>query len=74
MMYWPDEPMRRDAWGNPRMPIDPSKVIRIDSEADYQEHISNEGDGVANDHPDGCFYCGSPLHHSQDCPNKEEER
>jgi hypothetical protein len=36
----------------------------------YLEHISSEGNGVANDHPDGCFYCGSGAHHSQDCPNK----
>lgn len=37
----------------------------------YQEHIYNEGDSAANDHPDGCFYCGSSSHHSQDCQDRE---
>lgn len=36
----------------------------------YQEHIRHEGDGQANDHPDGCYFCGSGLHHSGDCPER----
>ncbi len=42
-------------------------IRMVREEEAYQEHISNEGGGVANEHPDGCFYCGSGLHHSQDC-------
>lgn len=41
-----------------------------DEEA-YQRHIVQEGNNTWNEHPDGCFYCGSGEHHSQDCPDKQ---
>ena len=37
----------------------------------YQKHIALEGSNTWNEHPDGCFYCGSSHHHSQDCPDKQ---
>lgn len=37
----------------------------------YQEHIAHEGRGQSNTHPDGCFYCGSSAHHSQDCQQRD---
>lgn len=40
----------------------------------YLEHISWEESGVVyNTHPDGCFFCGSDAHHSQDCPHRDDE-
>ena len=44
----------------------------MNNEQEYQKHIANKGSGQSNDHPDGCFYCGSSLHHSGDCPEREE--
>lgn len=41
-------------------------------EQEYQEHLANEGDQSWNQHPDGCYYCGSSAHHSQDCPIQGE--
>lgn len=43
---------------------------RIDA-IERQIHELAEGSGVANDHPDGCYYCGSPLHHSTDCRDRD---
>lgn len=36
-----------------------------------QLHILAEGNGVANDNADGCYYCGSPHHHSTDCRDRD---
>lgn len=41
-----------------------------DSEYAYQQHIAKEGTGQSNDHPDGCWYCGSPNHHSIECEDR----
>ncbi len=35
------------------------------------EHMQREGSGPVNQHPDGCYYCGSAWHMSDCCPNKE---
>lgn len=32
-----------------------------------RRHIEAEGRGAVNENPDGCYYCGSPHHHSGDC-------
>lgn len=32
-----------------------------------RQHIKAEGRGPVNENPDGCYYCGSPHHHSGDC-------
>jgi hypothetical protein len=55
------------------LPLDQrrNQELKNKLEQEYQEHIANEGDGAANDHPDGCFFCGSSLHHSQDCRERE---
>jgi len=42
------------------------------SEAAYQKHLRLEGPGPVNDHPDGCWFCGSTLHMSSDCPERDE--
>jgi len=39
-------------------------------EGRYQVHIVREGKGGVNEHPDGCYFCGSSLHHSQECPER----
>jgi hypothetical protein len=39
----------------------------------YAEHLAREGNQPWNNHPDGCFYCGSSLHHSDCCPNRTAE-
>lgn len=39
---------------------------------DYWDHVSKEGVGSENEHPDGCYYCGSLMHHSQDCPHMSD--
>lgn len=36
-------------------------------------HFEAEGNGPANENPDGCYYCGSPHHHSSDCREPEAE-
>lgn len=36
----------------------------------YQCHIEAEGRHAWNDNPDGCYYCGSPHHHSGDCQER----
>ena len=33
----------------------------------YQNHVAHEGNRPYNENPDGCWYCGSDAHHSQDC-------
>ncbi len=38
----------------------------------YQEHIAREGNGQANLNPDGCYFCGSQWHHTQECPERDE--
>jgi hypothetical protein len=38
----------------------------------YQEHIAREGNGQVNENLDGCFFCGSQWHHSQECPERDE--
>jgi hypothetical protein len=43
------------------------------AEEQYREHIKHESPKVTyNTHPDGCWYCGSLDHHSQDCTHKDE--
>jgi hypothetical protein len=37
-----------------------------------REHYDAEGSGPVNENPDGCYYCGSPHHHSGDCQEREE--
>lgn len=42
----------------------------------YREHLREEsdfqeGNGQSNCHPDGCFFCGSQQHHSNDCLERE---
>ena len=39
----------------------------IDGDHLYREHVKAEGRNAWNDNPDGCYYCGSPHHHSSDC-------
>jgi hypothetical protein len=41
-----------------------------EEERAYQEHINREGDGAVNEHPEGCFFCGSTAHHSNDCQDR----
>jgi hypothetical protein len=36
-------------------------------------HIAAEGRNAWNDNPDGCYYCGSPHHHSSDCQDAEAQ-
>lgn len=44
------------------------------AEQDYLDHIADEESNVTwNTHPDGCYFCGSSAHHSQDCPDRDEE-
>lgn len=33
----------------------------------YEAHLKREGDGVANEHPKGCWYCGCHDHRTADC-------
>lgn len=40
-------------------------------EREYQDHIKREGRGPVNEHPDGCYFCGSSSHHSGDCQERE---
>ena len=40
---------------------------RDDAECPYQRHVANEGHSAWNEHPDGCYHCGSTHHHSSDC-------
>lgn len=35
-----------------------------------RRHIEAEGRHAWNDNPDGCYYCGSPHHHSSDCQDR----
>lgn len=37
----------------------------------YFDHIEGEGEETWNQHPDGCYHCGSCQHHSQDCQDRE---
>lgn len=39
-----------------------------EGECRYWSHVEAEGDGPCNENPDGCYNCGSPHHHSSDCP------
>jgi hypothetical protein len=36
-------------------------------ERQREEHMRYEGRGPVNEHPDGCWNCGSPHHHTTDC-------
>jgi hypothetical protein len=38
-----------------------------------RRHIEAEGRHAWNDNPDGCYYCGSPHHHSSDCQDPESQ-
>lgn len=42
---------------------------------EYRQHVARECAGmersITNDHPDGCFWCGSPHHFSTDCRERE---
>jgi hypothetical protein len=44
-----------------------------DGECPYWRHVTNEGDSAWNEHPDGCYHCGSSHHHSSDCRYVEDE-
>lgn len=37
----------------------------------YTTHLEREGSEPWNDHPDGCWFCGSTHHHSNECPDRE---
>lgn len=54
---------------NTPTPISPDITQEYDEE-DYQRHIANEGNRHYNQHPDGCYFCGSDYHHSDCCPEK----
>jgi heterodisulfide reductase subunit C len=38
------------------------------NEKEYQQHLREEGPGPVNEHPEGCYHCGSIWHKSTDCP------
>ena len=40
-------------------------------EQQYREHLKREGRSQTNENPDGCYFCGSGWHHSDDCPDRE---
>lgn len=42
-------------------------------ERQKRQHIEAEGRNAWNDNPDGCYYCGSPHHHSSDCQDPEAQ-
>jgi len=49
--------------------VDSDKPRRVDMrEMLYQRHVEQEGRGVANEHPEGCYWCGRSTHHSNECP------
>ncbi|MDF2434887.1 MAG: hypothetical protein JWP44_4518 [Mucilaginibacter sp.] len=33
----------------------------------YARHVAREGNGSTNEHPEGCYWCGSYNHLSNDC-------
>lgn len=45
--------------------------LRDRLEAMRRAHFEAEGAGSVNENPDGCYYCGSPHHHSSDCRESE---
>lgn len=47
-------------------PIDPW-AIPPEQEARFTDHVRREGRNAWNDNPDGCYFCGSPHHHSDSC-------
>ncbi len=53
--------------------VDTDKPRRVDMrELRYQHHIEREGGGVANEHPEGCYWCGRSTHHSNEGPERED--
>lgn len=50
---------------------DQPQILQSYKEDSYEAHIADEGwAGPVNQHPDGCFFCGSGLHHSDCCPHR----
>lgn len=46
-------------------------LMELDLENEYRRHVSREGNRPYNENPDGCWYCGSDAHHSQDCRERD---
>lgn len=38
----------------------------------YRDHVRREGRQSWNDNPDGCYWCGSMHHHSNDCRERDQ--
>lgn len=59
-------------WATTRnIALQPSRESKAEyMERKYQEHLEREGTKPWNDHPDGCWWCGSASHHSTSCPNR----
>lgn len=46
-------------------------------EAEERHHGAEQrfsGSGPVNEHPDGCYYCGSTWHRSDACSSPERDR
>lgn len=41
-------------------------------EDEYNKHLQREGKGAVNENPDGCYWCGSLWHNSQECRSREK--